>query len=228
VVEVEDGLVMISTGLPIPFFNPAALLTWPDDPLAVVERVRDFAARHGCPSAISTWGEVAARFEPIARQLGLRDDGAAPVMIMTRATQREVAPVERLSIEAVTTPELRTAYAGTAAAGYEMPREWTVAFERDELVATPGVTAYLGYMDGRPVATSLLLETDGVAGVHLVSTVPAYRRRGIGAALTARCAEDGWAHGCVVSALQSSALGFPVYERIGYRHVTDIQGWTFA
>jgi GNAT superfamily N-acetyltransferase len=227
-VEEDDGLVMISTGLPIPFFNPAALLAWPDDPLAVVERVRDFAARHGCPSAISTWDEVAERFEPVARQLGLQDDGATPVMVMTRDMRREIAPVEGLSISVVMTPEERRVYAETVAAGNELPLEWAEPFAGEELLATPGLTAYLGSIDGRPVATSLLLETAGVAGVHVVCTVPEYRRRGIGAALTLRCAEDGLAHGCDVSALQSSSLGYPVYERIGYRKVTDIRGWTFA
>ncbi len=83
-------------------------------------------------------------------------------------------------------------------------------------------------MDERPIATSLLFETDGVAGVHVVGTLPDYRRRGIGAIMTQRCVEDGFANGCTFSALQSSSSGYPVYERMGYRHVADIQGWTFA
>ena len=59
----EDGrLAMFATGLPIPYFNPAAILAWPDDPIALVERVRDFAQRRGCLSMIATWGEIATRF----------------------------------------------------------------------------------------------------------------------------------------------------------------------
>lgn len=227
VVEEEDGLVMLTTRLPIPFFNPAALLAWPDDPLAMVARVRDFATRHGCPSVIATWGEVATRFTPIARHLGLVDDGATPVMLLTPDEQRQPPPVDGLAI-AVVTPELRRDYAETAVIGNGMPLAWAAVFACDALFEHPGVTAYLGYMDDRPVATALLLETDGVAGVHVVATLPEYRRRGIGAALTARCATDGFDHGCEVSALQSSSLGFPVYERLGYRQVTAIQGWTFA
>jgi predicted acetyltransferase len=83
-------------------------------------------------------------------------------------------------------------------------------------------------MDGRPVATSFLLVTGDVAGVHIVGTLPEYRRRGIGAAMTQRCVDDGWSYGCTVSALQSSSSGYPVYERLGYRHVLDIQGWRVA
>ncbi|HEX5167158.1 MAG TPA: GNAT family N-acetyltransferase, partial [Thermomicrobiales bacterium] len=59
-------------------------------------------------------------------------------------------------------------------------------------------------------------------------TLPEYRRQGIGAAMTRRCIDDGWRSGCTVSALQSSSSGFPVYQRMGYRHVFDIQGWRFA
>ncbi len=88
-VEAEDGLVMIATRLPVPFFNPAAILTWPDDPLATVERVRAFAERHGCQSMVATWGEMVTRFEPVARQLGLTDDGATPEMFLFPAERRE-------------------------------------------------------------------------------------------------------------------------------------------
>ena len=48
---------------------------------------------------------------------------------------------------------------------------------------------------------------------------------GSGAALTWRAAADGRAEGCLASALQSSEEGFPVYRRMGYRHVTDYQTW---
>jgi GNAT superfamily N-acetyltransferase len=228
VVEEDDGLRIIATGLPVPFFNPAALLAWPDDPVAVIERVREFAARHGCPSMLATWGEIASRFAPVARQQGLIDDGAAPEMLMFPADQRPLASLEGLSIEAVTTSEQRSAFADVCAASYDMPRDLTRGFENPALSAAPGMTCYLGTMDGYPVATAALLITGDVAGVHVVATIPAYRRRGIGAQMTQRCLKDGWASGCTVSALQSSSMGYPVYERIGYRHVTDIQGWTFA
>jgi GNAT superfamily N-acetyltransferase len=227
-VEEEDGLVMIASGLPVPFFNPAAILEWPDEPLALVERVRGFAERHGCPSMLATWGEIATRFEPIARQLSLIDDGATPEMIMFPADQHTVAAVSGLTIETVTTAEQQTAFADAVAGSFGMPRELAVGFEHPALLGARGLTCYVGWMDGRPVATSLLFETDRVAGVHVVGTVPDYRRRGIGAVMTQRCVDDGWANGCTVSALQSSSSGYQVYERLGYRHVADIQGWTFA
>jgi GNAT superfamily N-acetyltransferase len=227
-IEEEDGLVMIETGLPVPFFNPAAILEWPDNPIATVERVRRFAAQHGCPSMIATWGEVASRFTPLARQIGLVDDGATPEMILFRDHQQPTGETRGLVIDVVTTSEQQRAFADVVAGTYGMPRELTNGFESPVLLAAPGMTSYVGMIEGLPVATSMLLETDGVAGVHVVGTLPDYRRRGIGAVMTQRCVNDGWEHGCTVSALQSSSSGYPVYERMGYRHVADIQGWTFA
>ena len=71
-------------------------------------------------------------------------------------------------------------------------------------------------------------ETAGELHINNFAVRSDYRRRGIGAIMTQRCVDDGWARGCTVSALQSSSSGYPIYERIGYRHVADIQGWTFA
>ncbi|HEX5164706.1 MAG TPA: GNAT family N-acetyltransferase, partial [Thermomicrobiales bacterium] len=191
-VEEADGLVMIATGLPIPFFNPAAILRWPADPVAVVERVRQFAGRHGCQSMLATWGEIATRFEPVARQLGLVDDGAAPEMILLPTDQRPLAALEGLTIEPVTTAAGQRAFADVVAGTYAMPRELASGFEAPALLTAPGIICYVGSVDGRPVATSMLLVTSDVAGVHVVGTLPEYRRRSIGAAMTQRCVDDGW------------------------------------
>lgn len=227
-VEEGDGLTMIATGLPVPFFNPAVIRIWPDDPVVMVAKVRDFAGRHGCMSMFSVSGEMATRFAPVARQLALIDNGTTPEMLMFRDDQKRVAAVDGLSIEVVTTEDLQRAFAEAVAASYAMPREMVGGFEHPILISTPGLTCYVGFIDGQPIATSMLLETGAIAGVHVVGTAPAYRRRGIGAVMTQRCVEDGWAHGRTLAALQSSSIGYPVYERIGFRRVTDIQGWRVA
>ena len=73
-------------------------------------------------------------------------------------------------------------------------------------------SSWIGLVNGRPVGTSVALVSDGVVGVHLVSVIPAMRRRGFGEALTWQATLAARAP----ATLQASEQGGPVYERMGF------------
>lgn len=77
---------------------------------------------------------------------------------------------------------------------------------------------YVGYMDGKPVATNLAFNGGGVTGLFCIATLPDYRGRGIGAAVTLAPLYEADAD-AQYAVLFSSKSGKPVYERIGFREV---------
>lgn len=76
---------------------------------------------------------------------------------------------------------------------------------------------YVGWLDGRPVATNMLFCGAGVATVFAIGTVAEARAQGIGAAITLAGLADARERGYRYAVLFATELGAPVYRRIGFR-----------
>lgn len=86
-----------------------------------------------------------------------------------------------------------------------------------------GIVRIAGLLDGQVVATALMLDARGVAGVYVVATAEAHRRQGIGAAVTAAALRAGRERGLRIGTLQASSLGAAVYRRMGFEKVGEYQ-----
>jgi ribosomal protein S18 acetylase RimI-like enzyme len=85
---------------------------------------------------------------------------------------------------------------------------------------------FVGYEEGRPVATSALVVSEKIAGIFFVGVDPSARRRGHGRAVTEAAIESGRADGCDASYLAATKMGTPLYANMGYRKLTDYPEWT--
>lgn len=86
---------------------------------------------------------------------------------------------------------------------------------------------YLGTFDNKPVSTLLLYLSSGVAGLHAVSTLPEYRNRGFGLAMSRSALINALNIGYSVGVLQASSLGEKVYKKLGFKKYCDIISYSF-
>lgn len=81
----------------------------------------------------------------------------------------------------------------------------------------------LGRLGGVPVASSAAVVTQGGIAVEHVVTLPSYRGRGFGTALTRAAVEVGARRGVACAVLTASPEGEGVYRRLGFRTVDRVQ-----
>ena len=87
---------------------------------------------------------------------------------------------------------------------------------------------YLGTLAGRPVATVKLFYGAGVAYIGRVVTIPAYRRQGIGTAMTLHAMRTARRAGYRIAVLTASPMGISIYRRLGFIQccVISTYAWT--
>ncbi len=76
-----------------------------------------------------------------------------------------------------------------------------------------------------PACSVVAFDYGGDCGIYLVATAPAARGRGLATAVMTRALTHARERGCATSSLQATALGRPIYERLGYRDLGEIQMW---
>lgn len=86
-----------------------------------------------------------------------------------------------------------------------------------ESIFEPRFQTYLALLDGKPVATSQLFLSQGVAGIYNVTCIPEARGKGIGSAITLAPLLRAREMGYKIGILQASQKGYNVYRRLGFQ-----------
>ena len=151
----------------------------------------------------------------------IRDDHLIPLMVLEDPDRLGTAQaVGGLKIRELSPDEVAI-HAQTAAAGFEAPAEPFLQLMTPAILALPGVRCYIGEVDGQPVTTGLGVMGGDYVGIFNIATPPESRGRGYGAAVTARAVEDAFRAGATLAWLQSSAMGYRIYESLGFQ----IRAW---
>jgi GNAT superfamily N-acetyltransferase len=87
--------------------------------------------------------------------------------------------------------------------------------------AAPHVRTVVAYEGERALATAQALYSHGIAGVFAVGTLPEARGKGLGDAVTRAVTCRAFEEGAAMVSLQASAMGAPIYQRMGYVRLFD-------
>jgi hypothetical protein len=109
--------------------------------------------------------------------------------------------------------------------GFSMPPALTRVLFPIRLFLMEGATAWLAATESQDVSTALGMVLDECCGVFNVATPEEHRGQGHGALVTAQAVMHGFEAGATSSYLQSSSMGYPVYEKLGFTTVERWQQW---
>jgi GNAT superfamily N-acetyltransferase len=162
--------------------------------------------------------------ESALRELGLRRILLEPVMAVAVSELAEPTPPPSVSLRRATTPENLAAAVDVEMAVFGTRRDIAQALVPPSVADHPRSRAYVATLDGEPVAGAHARRHERTVGIFGVGTLERARRRGIGAALTSFVVRD---HADVADLawLESSDMGRPVYERLGFRSIADTEVW---
>jgi ribosomal protein S18 acetylase RimI-like enzyme len=220
----ERGAVAAVTGVALPTLN-GVWVTVADAQSEVVAGLLNEVAATGLPYCLQARPGGAEQLTSQAAARGMTREDDIPLMVLEEP--REIGRdrvADELLIRELPASEA-SAHARLAAAGFESPAEPFLQLMTPSVLAAPGVRCYLGEVDGQPVTTGVGLTLGSYVGIFNIATPPACRRRGYGAAVTARAVADGVAAGAKWAWLQSSPAGYQVYQRLGFRTTENWRCW---
>lgn len=218
------GAIALISGVALPTLNGV----WPEradpDPGAVAGLL-DRVTATGLPYCLQLRPGASPQLAGLAAAQAMSLEEEIPLMVLEDPAEiRRARSPDGLVVRELC-PEQARSHVTVAAAGFEAPEELFVQLMPADVLRLPGLRCYLGEVDGQAVTTGLGITLGSSVGVFNIATPPEYRRRGYGAAVTARAIADGLAAGASWSWLQSSPPGYATYARLGFRQVETWQCW---
>jgi len=226
----RDGLFLAIGAVPSPVIVNTIAPAAPNVDIAAIDRAVALYEREGKHPSIVTRDHADAALEPQLLAAGWKVAIPLPGMVIDERIPHRPLP-EGATLHQVETEVDRAAFETACLAGFaadDMDREAvSSAFSSLDSLVGGNIAGYYVVVDDKPVASAVGY-LDGAIGfgiVGWVGTDPAYRRRGIGAAITAVATNAGFDFGARWMGLQASPMGLPIYTKLGFRTIAGYKVW---
>jgi len=151
--------------------------------------------------------------------LTYRESFATEMAVDLSSLREDLPTVPGLRIVPVMGGDTLRDWIHVASIGFRVSEE----FEQDwhdcfiDAIFEPQFRTYLALLNGKPVGTSQLFLSKGVAGIYNVTCLPEERGQGIGSAVTLAPLLEARQMGYRIGILQASNRGYSVYHRLGFQ-----------
>jgi GNAT superfamily N-acetyltransferase len=192
----------------------------PDEVRATSERL----IACGCPSAIILMNNDQPAQTQLIESMGYVFAEGMPLMSVTPETLKPTTIPDGYTFREIPLDE-DSAWCEAVSTGYGLPLDIGSLFgiQRAHERCDPGIARHFAIEHHNElVATSMLYLHNNLAGIYGVATKPEHRGKGLAAHLTAEPVRIAWNLGYRTGLLQASAMGAPVYARIGFQSHGDM------
>ncbi|HEC40123.1 hypothetical protein LCGC14_1291340 [marine sediment metagenome] len=228
--EETDEFFRYSTGIPFPLLNAVIDSHIPLE--IAIKRIKENIAFFGKRQVPFFWmigpSSSPKNMGELLIKSGFTPDkqpGMAYNLKTTRAERELSNKVEIIKIENLKTLKV---WEDVVLTGFDLPKDllsdfFHKAFSFMLLNDRLSASAFLGYYDKKPVASSLVCYEAGVAGIYNVTTLEEARGKGIGSAITLAPLNEAKKLGYEIAILHSSEMAFNMYKRMGFKEYCTIE-----
>lgn len=215
-VESFGAVTAASSGLPIPNFN--RIVVFEEPAAASLEKAVAWMAGRDVPFKLTAADPALEAVQSAADPLGIEETDTQPAMALPSL---DTVPTgdPPVTVGEVATGDGLDAFVTVSASVFGFPLEMARELMHERVIHHDDLLFLVGYDDGEPVACGQLVQSGDVAGVYSIAVEESHRRRGIGTAISRAVLRRGREAGCSVGVLQSSEMGRPVYEEMGFETV---------
>jgi len=218
---------IVSSGVPNKFYNVVFIKKKSSKPERVIQKWEQFFESRGLPFRVLISPGFEDVYEPLMKEKGYKEVEAETAMALSDLSERGGEETD-LVIKRVATPEELAHFQETVAEGFSFHSKVGPFLITERVHALPDADLFIGYADGKPASTSMLMKTGNVAGIYWVATLNKYRKRGFGAAMTLRAVLAGRNKGCKLASLPATKMGRPVCEGIGFVDCYSYRAYTVS
>lgn len=212
-------ITAVSTGIPISYFNRAFVFQQPAS--KDLNRAVEWMQTQPDPFFVTVTDRVLTAADPLSDRWELEPAGNPEPGMVLPSLDRIPDKSPSVDIRAVTDPEDIDEIAELTVQNTDMPIDTARQIVPRSMMADDTFVPLIARADDRPVGRGLLFLEDGVAGVYNVGVIEAYRRRGIGEAITWEILRAGREAEADVGVLQASEMGYSLYERMGFETIVE-------